>query len=82
MRISSSAFFDGVFVTYFLKPDVRKLLKSLWKNQLEVEAKRLALPVELLSSGDLFAPYASAGHFLDLLARYDRNPTIPIAALN
>ncbi|MCR9225052.1 MAG: hypothetical protein NXH70_13360 [Hyphomonas sp.] len=55
---------------------------SLWKSQLEVEAKRLALPVKYLPSGDLYAPYPSAGHFLDLLARYDRNPTIPIAALN
>lgn len=54
----------------------------LWKSQLEAEAKRLALPVEYLPSGDLYAPYASADHFLDLLARYDRNPTIPIAALN
>ncbi len=55
-----------------LNPDKSVILSGVettekWKRSIIAEAKRLGLPIEFASSGDLFVPYASPDKLLEIL---------------
>lgn len=56
-------FFDGVNALIISGTETT----DLWKEQSEMEAARLSIPVEYLPHGDLYAPYASPHQFLQVL---------------